>query len=281
MSNERYYLLDNPPARTQFRRVRRADPTGCIVLHTAENATDITGGDRGAEAVASFISSRTDAAGSYHRVGDRDSIVSLVPFSFEAFHDGTGSNPWSIGLSLAMRAADWPTLSTVDRDAYLAALVKMAVDAAEWLQTEHGIRVPAAHITKAQSDAGHAGFIGHGERDPERRSDPGADFPWERFLSMFTSARKIRNGGPMPTPDDNVRDEVRWWQSWLNEAAPDLVPLTVDGRRGPLTEAHAATVKLRAAKWVDTDPDEDQAELLDFARRAIELFQAAGRFGEL
>jgi len=182
-----YYLLDHPPARSQFRTTRRADPTGCIVAHTAESMLDVIDPDTGAENVARFISRRTDAAGSYHRIGDRDSIVPMMPFSYEAFHDGTGSNRWSIGISLAMRAAEWPKLDGMHRHQLVVTMAKMAAEAAQWLKAEHGVTVPARRITKAQSNAGWSGFIAHGERDPGRRSDPGPGFPWDAFLIEYVS----------------------------------------------------------------------------------------------
>ena len=72
------YLLDHPPRRNQYRVGRRAKPTGTIVLHTAENTPDLAGPDLGAEGIARFISTRTDAAGSYHLLGDRDSEILVV-----------------------------------------------------------------------------------------------------------------------------------------------------------------------------------------------------------
>ncbi len=104
------FLEDNPPARTQFRRTRRAAVTGAIVVHTAENTTDTTLPDSGAEAVARFISRRTDAAGSYHTVVDSDSIVDVGRYEWEMFHEGTGGNRWSLGLSFACQASQWTTL---------------------------------------------------------------------------------------------------------------------------------------------------------------------------
>jgi N-acetyl-anhydromuramyl-L-alanine amidase AmpD len=273
MAASGYYLLDHPPARRQFRTSRRAEPTGCNVIHTAENATDITGADGGAEAVARFIAGRTDAAGSYHRVGDRDSHVPLVPFSSEAFHDGTGSNSWSVGLALAMRAADWPRLSADDRDAYLATLVRMAVESYEWHRTHYGIIIPAVHLTVAESDAGKPGFIGHGERDPGRRSDPGRGFPWGLFLTRY--ARATNQKGPT-VADPNVKDEIKWWQAWLNGFDVDRPKLEVDGVRGPLTNAYAAAVHLEFEA-----NDGDNKHLIpraEFGDRAIALIRDAGRF---
>ena len=229
------YLIDHPPARRQYRSSRRAEPSGVIVCHTAENATDLDDEDTGAEAVARFIAGRTDAAGSYHQLGDRDSIIQLVPFSYEAFHDGTGSNRHSIGISLAMRASAWPLLDQADRDAYVATMARMARNAADWLAAEHGIAVPVTHLTRAQSDARKPGFIGHGERDPGRRSDPGSGFPWRQFLDTYArlppAATQLR--GPV-VPDR--RDNITRWQTELIKRGQDLGPSGADGDFGDLTE---------------------------------------------
>jgi hypothetical protein len=208
-----YYLLDHPPARSQYRSSRRARPTGCICVHTAENILDLVGADSGAESVANFISVRTDAAGSYHILGDRDSIVEMMPLSYEAFGDATGSNPWGIHISLAMRAADWPGLSTTHRDQLLATMVQMAVIAATWVSETFGIAVPARRLTKAESDRGLAGFIAHGDRDPARRTDPGPAFPWGLFLERFADVDgQSQPGGPMPDP---INGNIAKWQRVL------------------------------------------------------------------
>ena len=179
-----YYLLDNPPARSQYRKTRRAKPTGAIVLHTAESILDKIDPDSGAENVARFIQRRSNP-GSYHRIGDRDSIVKLIPFSYEAWQDGTGSNAWAIGISLAMQAHTWPDLTTQHRNQLIDTMARMADEAADWLKAEHGITVPAIRLTKAETDAGKPGFIAHGDRDPARRTDPGRHFPWTQFLNRF------------------------------------------------------------------------------------------------
>lgn len=73
------YLLDHPPRRRQYRVGRRARPTGTLGRHSFEIAPDLHGADLGAEKGASIIQRRTDAAGSYHLLGDRDSEILLVP----------------------------------------------------------------------------------------------------------------------------------------------------------------------------------------------------------
>jgi N-acetyl-anhydromuramyl-L-alanine amidase AmpD len=217
-----YYLIAHPNhVKAQYRAGRRAKVTGQIVVHTTESALDVIGDDAGAENVARYISTR-DTYGSYHRIGDTDSIVKMVPFGYEAFHDGsklangTTSNWSSIGLSLAMRADQWPTLPASKRDALVHNLVVMAVEAADWLKGEHGITVPAVHLTRAEANRGLAGFIGHGERDPGRRSDPGQHFPWQLFIARFEAAMKVEQ--VMVSTSTSTLDELAGFNQFLRLA---------------------------------------------------------------
>ena len=221
------YLVDHPPARSQYRKPRRAKPTGCIVLHTFEAPVG-----RSADRGARFIAGRKDP-GSYARLGDvHGAEVQLVPYEWEAFHDGTGSNAWSIGISLMMHAADWPKLPRGQRDALVETMASMAAHAAAWLLAEHGIAVPARRLTKAESDRGLAGFIGHGDRDPGRRTDPGADFPWESFLNRYAELiDQEESTTPMAQLDPNKVTEL---QQLVTETKINR-PLTLDGVLGPLT----------------------------------------------
>lgn len=190
------YLDDHPPARTQMRCPRRAKPSGVIVVHTAESMLDLSGPDTGAEGVARFIAGRTDAAGSYHELCDSDSTVQVVRWTCEAFHDGTGTNPHSMGLSFALRAADWPSMDPARTDRFLRNGAGRAAAYAAWVKAEHGITIPARRVSRDASTARTPGFISHGERDPGRRTDPGAGFPWTRFLQLYAEAA----GGQLPIP---------------------------------------------------------------------------------
>lgn len=186
------YLIANPPRQRQMHRPRRATPSGVCVVHTAESAPDTAGADGGAEAVARFIQGRSDF-GSYHDLADSDTIVNLVPYDAEAYHDGTGSNPHSYGVSAATQAARWPSLPQAWRRATVRNMAKAAARYARWVKAEHGITIPARRITRAESDARVPGFLSHAERDPSRRSDPGAAFPWATFLADY--ARFMRPDG--------------------------------------------------------------------------------------
>lgn len=180
------FLIDNPPKVRQFRRPRRATPSGVIVVHTAESILDMIGEDSGAEDVARFIANRSDF-GSYHTLADSDSTVRVVPFDAEAYGDGTGSNPHAIHISFACKAAGWAGMSAERRAAMIHQGALAAAEAATWLLKEHGVAVPAMRISRADSERRLPGFISHAERDPARRSDPGAEFPWDDFFAEFVA----------------------------------------------------------------------------------------------
>ena len=178
------YLIDHPPASRQYRSPRRETPSGLIVVHTAENTPDTIPEDRGAEAVAAFIANRSDP-GSYHVLCDADSIVNLVRYTDEAFHDATGSNPHSFGLSAATQAHRWADMPGWWVDGCIENMAAAAAKYARWIAAEHGVIIPPVRVTRDESEARVPGFISHAERDPARRTDPGEGFPWTRFLREF------------------------------------------------------------------------------------------------
>lgn len=198
------YLVDNPPVRSQYRSPRRADPSGVVVAHTAENTPDFVAFDGGAEAVAKFIRTRTDP-GSYHDLVDSDSAINLVEYDDEAFHDGTGSNPHSYGVSGATRADVWPLAPQAWRDGCIYQMAAAAARYAVWLRARSGIIIPARRITRTESDNRVPGFISHEERDPGRRSDPGAQFPWAQFLATFDRLN-AKDAGSVPKPTEGTAD---------------------------------------------------------------------------
>jgi hypothetical protein len=229
------YLEDYPPRIRQFRSPRRAKPSGVMVVHTAEWLPDWAGLDGAAEATADFIVRRT-TYGSYHDLCDSDSIIQLVPYSAEAFHDGTGSNPHSYGVSAATQAAKWMAAPSTWRDLTVRNMAKASARYARWIRTEHGVIVPARRITRAQSEDRVPGFLSHAERDPDRRTDPGKSFPWSDFLAYYAAEMKAT------TTTNGEDDEMAFTiHELLN------TPLGTKTKKGePVTVGSA----LRAAAWL-------------------------------
>ncbi len=255
------YLIDNPPKRDQFRTTRRARPTGCIVVHTAETTADFTPPDSAAENVANFIRTRT-TAGSYHDLADSDSIIQLVPYDYEAYGDATGSNRFATHVSGAVQAGKWDTYPKAHADAVVKKMAAAAARQAKWVKAKYGITVPAKRITKAESDAGLPGFISHGDRDPATRSDPGRTFNWVLFLSEYSRLMNIppvAPTAPKPKPVATTRDIPR------TKRVQIALETAADGMWGNGTDALAMMMraaargaivnKVQVQKIVDVTPD--------------------------
>ncbi|MCZ2837131.1 hypothetical protein [Modestobacter sp. VKM Ac-2985] len=185
------YLIANPPKVRQFYATRNKPLTGCTVLHTSESIMDSVGPDTGAENVAEFIRTRS-TAGSYHDLVDSDSVVNLVPYESGAFHDGTGSNNWALSISFACATSDWRRMTPEKRAAFLRNGACAFAAQQAWRRAHGYPTTELRHITKAQSDAGMSGFCFHGDRDPDRRSDPGVAapnlFPFDEFITHCRAA---------------------------------------------------------------------------------------------
>lgn len=216
----------------QWGETRRngAQPTGTCVVHTAENATDFIGPDAGAESVAKYFTTAARQA-SYHLLADADSRVQLVPWASEAWHD-TRTNNWSVGGSIAIQCKDWKKLGTRGKAA-VRQLAEGFAQFAEWLYKTKKVIIPAKHITRSQALARKPGFIGHGEMDPGRRSDPGRDFDWKYFLAEFKKRRDKRINPPAPAKPTAK-------SGWYHVAGVPKGDLLV-GRTGPSTKNKVKT----------------------------------------
>lgn len=185
------YFERNKQRVAQWRSTRRngAKPSGVIVVHTAESATDFLGPDPGAENVAKYFCTTTRQA-SYHHISDSDSSIQLAPWSAETWHD-TGTNNHSVGISAAIQCKDWKKLGARG-ELIVKRMAAGAASYAKWLKQTRGITIPARKITAKQARSKVPGFLGHGISDPGRRSDPGADFDWDLFFSEF---KRLMGGG--------------------------------------------------------------------------------------
>ncbi len=181
------YLRANPPTVPQFRSPRRQALAPVIGVHTAESLLDTVGPDTGAENVARFIRTRTDP-GSYHDVVDADSLVHLVDYGDEAFHMATHTlNRRTTSVSFACSTSDWARMTPGPRTRFLTNGAAAAA-AQHTYRLARGLPgVPARRVTLAEALNGVGGFLAHADADPQRRSDPGADFPWTEFLTRYAA----------------------------------------------------------------------------------------------
>lgn len=245
------HLRSNPPKRSQFRSPRRAKPSGAIVVHTSESPADTVGPDRGAENVANYMEHR-DSPGSYHGIVDSDSWLYLVDFRDEAYHEGTGGNRWSLGLSFALQKKQWDALPSKWVDDAVANGVLMALMMADYVESVTDVKIPARHITPAEYRAGKPGFIGHGELDPGRRSDPGVDFPWEDFLQKFAAGRDLLAADSSVGGTRNFAAIRRGSRNRAGvKKIQAIVGVTVDGDFGPKTEAAVKAYQRRLGVAAD------------------------------
>lgn len=181
-----FYLLDFPGPVPQYAYPRRGggQPSGTIIIHTAECAMDLDGADDSAENCARFIANRADY-GSYHRLVDSDSTVAMVPFEYEAWQDSE-TNGWGIGISAAVAAGRWLEIPAARRDRIYRNLGAAAAEAVQFM-AGRGVDVPIRRISGAEARAGVPGFCAHGDSGLYR-SDPGAQFDWELFFEYTRQA---------------------------------------------------------------------------------------------
>jgi len=164
------------------------DAIGCIVIHTTESEPT----KHTARNVATWQRDRSEHPGSYHVIVDSRNTVECLPDIAVAFHV-RGFNTPSLGLAFGTRAHLWGRHPSWEEPA----LKRAAAQAAEWCE-EYGI--PPKLITASEARAGKRGFCTHARLDPGRRSDPGADFPWSKFLRYVQEA--LDGTAPADPPAD-------------------------------------------------------------------------------
>jgi len=258
-----YYLLDTPNPACPDRgdgqyhgyMEMQAQPY-LIAVHTTESFADELGDDMGAENVAAYFSRSTTAA-SYHTIVDSDSTVRCLPAGLDgttvhtAFHC-YGRNTGNLGVSFAMRAAEWETVSEAWKT---AALTRAADEVALWCRRWD---IPARLVDRDQADAGVSGITGHGILQPEDRTDPGAAtvfapslFPWDRFLAMVNE----RLGG-VPGVPPAADEECEMRACKMNDGQI----LLVDGMEfrvmpGSWDEINATLIELARAGLIPCSAD--------------------------
>lgn len=195
-----YYLYDRPPREKHWHDRRRTCRHGIppemlphlIVVHTTEQDADLDGHDHGAEAIADYARTTTRDV-SWHASIDSDSTIPMLPPETVAWHV-RNYNTCGWGAEQACKATTWERLPDWWRAGTIAQLARTAVDE---ILAAHPVRDRwrlDRQLTRAEADAGAFGFVGHARLDPDRRSDPGAGYEWDRLLR---SVRHLLEGTVM------------------------------------------------------------------------------------
>lgn len=250
------YLREHPnPVSRGYTSPRRSEPSGVAVVHTAENVPDYVAFDGGAEAVAHYETIRT-TPGSYHDLVDSDSAINLVRYEDAAWHDATGTNHHSYGVSIATRADVWPLAPAAWRAGAVEQAAQAAARYARWLHARNGTVIPARRITAAEARNRVPGFISHAELDPGRRTDPGAEFPWDTFLARYAElVADLLGGGEVPTthPDWSTMATKKEIKDALREVLEE--PTKAGTPKGSIINTLRS---LRRAIIEDPDPREGE-----------------------
>lgn len=210
------YLDDNPQRYPQQRsRVAWGwnGPTGLVTVHTAEGALDRIAPDRGAENVANYITTRSDAGG-YHVLVDQDSTIVMARDDMMTWHTAAYNlNGPGWGVSAACRSVEW------DPDAEWTQNVIGRMGAAVrefWQRQGHNVAASARWLTHDQvRNAGGriVGLIHHGVIQPSDRSDAWALHPRRGDLDAMLVAA-ILDTPTTPTPPPITKD-------WFTMATQD------------------------------------------------------------
>lgn len=230
-----FYGLDHPNPRGTVnsdgrywgRRTRREAVSGAIAVHSTEGIPDYSPPDYGAENTASYFTHSTRPA-SYHTIVDSDSIVHFLPLDHEAYHDATGGNRHSMGLSMGTQAHTWGNNPDHDDRMLRNAARGIAEMLRYWASLAAG-RDPhdgARWITPSAYRRREPGLVEHGELDPGRRSDPWTKHRLHDSLRARLLAYVIEELGADPTTSPKEWDEMAT-KAEIQAVAEEAAALTV------------------------------------------------------
>jgi hypothetical protein len=236
-----YYLLDHRnPHGDHFYTSRRGSIKAFVVHITAglENQ-NTTLPDHSAEGTANYAAT-TDREVSWHSGSDADSSLDLLPYNYTAFQV-VGYNSSTAGHEISKRDDSWTDEPAVWVERTLRNAAKhLAPKAKEY-------KVPLRHATRAELDRAIAnnsapvGFVSHASLDPDRRTDPGPDFPWNRFLGYIKEAQL----GTTPEEEDmaEITNISKVAQNQISQAVQFGMLLTVGHTADAQTSEFASKFK--------------------------------------
>lgn len=183
-----YALLANPHKNFYPTRNKKVN---LIVLHVTAGLQDLdqVGADQSAAGTNRY-GATTATQASWHKCVDSDSIDDALPDEYTAWHCVSYNSP-SLGLEISNADARWDNKP----DGWIySTLLNAARVCLTW---EKKFGIPRRLLNKVQVDAGMSGYSYHMFLDPARRHDPGATFPWDRFVQILQGL-ETGNTDPLP-----------------------------------------------------------------------------------
>lgn len=271
-----YYLLDNRGSRSANWYTSRRGPLRVIVMHITAGLEDLdTVNDHSAENTARYAATVTDRKVSWHAGADADSFLYLLPASYTAFHC-RNYNSTTYGVEISKRHVKWAGMDPT----WVSKTLRNAAEAVAPVCRSYDI--PRRLLSKRQVDAGEKGFTSHAFLDPTRRSDPGADFPWDRFFQMVNQILSPGTTRPDDPPEDDMftDDDRRILQSLrprliTDGKNPAVYVATVTGGRWWVPNG-AVLVNMCRALGLDPRPTKDGGHVETWARSDIDALPLSG-----
>lgn len=227
-----YYLLDHPnphaPKRANgvrmFAYPTRKVPAGtrhpvlAAVVHITAGLQDDDHdyrSDSSAEDTARYAAT-TERSVSWQSGSDANSSLLLLPDDYTAFQC-VGYNSRTIGHEISKRDITW-----ADEDPKWVSLTLQ--EAADCLRPRlKKLHIPIKHATKSELDraittnGNPVGLVDHSRLDPDRRRDPGPDFPWIKFLLLLAQTPvPPKPQPPTPTPAPPEEEEMKYQRFIVN-----------------------------------------------------------------
>ncbi len=195
-----YALIDNG----HFYPGRKNGDVLGIVQHVTAGLQDLDGvNDQSAEGTNRY-GATTSTKVSWHVCTDSDSVSPGLPDTYTAWH-ASGYNSRTYGIETSNVDARWDNKPS----AWVTATLRHAARAAAPIVIKYDI--PIRRCTRAEVDAAIAtnrpfGFVDHSRLSDIRR-DPGATFPWVRYLDMVREEVAALKA-PTPTTPSPEEDDM-------------------------------------------------------------------------